>query len=68
MCSSSTPHLATPLPTPSPATPVTQAGKQQAQQATNAAKLAGGFNSTLLTGSQGLTQTNNSAPKTLLGG
>ncbi|MCX5617606.1 hypothetical protein NQF86_02815 [Bombella sp. TMW 2.2543] len=31
-------------------------------------KLAGGFGSTLLTGSQGLTQTNNSAPKTLLGG
>ncbi|MBA5726921.1 hypothetical protein [Bombella mellum] len=67
MCSSA-PHLSTPLPTPSPAAQVTQAGKQQSQQATNAARLAGGFGSTLLTGSQGLSQTNNSAPKTLLGG
>ncbi|MXV35859.1 MULTISPECIES: hypothetical protein [unclassified Saccharibacter] len=67
MCTS-TPHLANPLPTPSPATPVTNAGKTQAQSATNSAKLAGGFGSTLLTGPQGLNQTANTAPKTLLGG
>ncbi len=64
----SSPKLTAPTPTPAPGQSVNESGAQQAASTVNAAKLAGGFGSTLLTSSQGLTQTATNAPKTLLGG
>ncbi|MFT8365832.1 MAG: hypothetical protein ABF812_15900 [Gluconobacter cerinus] len=63
-----TPKITTPTPAPVAGQSVNQSGANQAASTTNAAKLAGGFGSTLLTGSQGVSQTATSAPKTLLGG
>jgi len=63
-----TPHISTPTPTPSATAAASQQGKITTQNATNSARLAGGFGSTLLTGSGGVPQTATNAPKTLLGG
>lgn len=67
-----TPKLQTPLQAPTAGQSVNQTGAQQAAAAGNAAKLAGGFGGTILTGSQGIGtgQSNQAQPgaKTLLGG
>lgn len=63
-----TPKIATPTPAPVAGQAVNESGAQQAASAANAAKLAGGFGSTLLTGPQGLSTTTSNTAKTLLGG
>lgn len=64
----SSPKLTAPTPTPAPGQSVNQSGAQQAASTVNAAKLAGGFGSTLLTGPQGVTTQTSTPGKTLLGG
>ncbi|AXY22820.1 hypothetical protein CD178_02064 [Komagataeibacter saccharivorans] len=63
-----TPKIQALTPAPMAGQQVNNSGAQQVASTTNAAKLAGGFGSTLLTGAQGISQTATNAPKTLLGG
>lgn len=66
-----TPKLQAPTPTPAPGISVNQSGAQQAAAAGNAAKLAGGFGGTILTGPQGVQssqQQSQTGGKTLMGG
>jgi len=67
-----TPKLQAPTPTPAPGISVNQSGAQQAAAAGNAAKLAGGFGSTILTSPQGVgtgqSSQSQTGVKTLMGG
>lgn len=60
--------VATPTPTPAPAQTVNSTVSGLKNSTTQAARMAGGMGSTMLTGPTGLSQTATNTPKTLLGG
>ncbi|WP_395370773.1 hypothetical protein [Komagataeibacter diospyri] len=62
------PKVVTPTPAPMAGQTVNNTVQGLQNSTTEAAKMAGGMGSTMLTGSSGLSQTATNAPKTLLGG
>lgn len=62
------PKVITPTPAPMAGQTVNNTVQGLQNSTTQAARMAGGMGSTMLTGPSGLSQTATSAPKTLLGG